>query len=184
MNSKNLDKNMVFLAKKHLYLAKQANYSIPIYDNAGVICGIQEVQEDRNKKVYGTLKGGFHILYGSDEALLVCEGFSTGVALNSVLGIRTLVTFSDGNMLPAVKSYLLNHKVVNLIFCADNDKWKPWAGNTGVKAANKCVKEFGGKVVAPEFPSFLNLLRPTDFDDLKKYCGDEVLKNYFKDILK
>lgn len=140
---------------------------VPLRDIQGKIWNIQRIYEDGNKlfRFKGRVSGCFHIIEGSDDKTILCEGYATGASIHAATGLRVVVCFDAGNIIKVAKD-LLSAKWKNLIVAADNDILKK---DTGRIAAEKVKRELGIGYVIPEVPG--------DFNDLA--CAGVDISAYF-----
>ncbi|MGK5046843.1 AAA family ATPase [Janthinobacterium sp. GB4P2] len=148
---------------------------VPIRDATGAITSVQFIYEDGSKllKSNGKVKGCYYS-FGSKPAdtLLVCEGFATGASLYAVTGYPVAVAFNAGNLEAVAR--VLHGKLpgIQIIVCADDDRFKE-SGNTGLIKAKAAAAAVGGLLAVPVFQSDDG--QPTDFNDLHAREGNEAV---------
>lgn len=140
----------------------------------------QYIAADGTKRFHpgGRVKGCYSLLGSGTEAnergaLLLCEGYATGVTLRAATGLPVAVCFTAGNLLEVAKFMRSKLPDVVLILCADDDHRTE--GNPGLTKANEAARAVAGLVAIPDFGAN----RPdkaTDFNDLMKHCGWEAVK--------
>ncbi|MFK7825131.1 MAG: DUF3987 domain-containing protein [Oligoflexales bacterium] len=126
----------------------------------------------KNKK----MKGGYHIIDSIDESKPVCvsEGYSTGATIHEATNLPTLITFSSGNMMPAITSLLTVYPDIELIICSDDDFKND--ENTGLIAASEVAQLYNAKLAKPIFPEPRDE-NHNDFNDLASVTNlDEVCR--------
>ncbi|PKM30396.1 MAG: conjugal transfer protein TraC [Gammaproteobacteria bacterium HGW-Gammaproteobacteria-11] len=173
------------------YAPKSGAMLVPMRNGRGNIVGLQviypTVQEslgrDKTYWPYGLAKeGAFHMVGPHPEpgeAILVAEGYATGVSLHMATGLAVAICFDAGNLLPVGTVLREQFPGRQLIFCADDD-WKtklpndePY--NTGVEKASKAATILGGMVVKPVWLGDRGD-KETDFNDLHLNGGLEEVR--------
>ncbi|ANG62227.1 hypothetical protein A8C75_06790 [Marinobacterium aestuarii] len=123
----------------------------------------------------GLMSGSFIRIQPKPEAtaripVLICEGLATGLTLALVWPGEVRVALSAHN-LAAVR----RNTPGPVIFCHDNDIWKPRVGNVGKHCAQS-ARQPGDRLCYPTFSrETLARARPTDFNDLLRLEGFSAL---------
>lgn len=127
----------------------------------------------------GRKQGCFHLIGKWDKAsaIVLCEGFATGASIHIATGLPVLVCFDAGNLTPVAELCRSNCPKCEIIIAADNDAFKPHAGNTGVREATRAMRAVGGRVVVPRFKDVSS--QPTDFNDLHSLEGAAAIRACF-----
>jgi putative DNA primase/helicase len=169
-----------YLMKKHVdahgisYL--RGALLIPLRDMDGQIHGLQRIFPDGSKFFSkGTNKTSHFHLIGNltGPTIYIAEGYATAATVHELSGVPTAVAFDAGNLLPVAEALRKAHPDIQLIICADYDRWT--IGNPGMTFALKAADAVGGRIVWPRFSDFNS--RGSDFNDLSHEEGeDAVLK--------
>jgi len=149
---------------------------IPVLDEMQNITTLQFIDKDGSKKFKaGGRKKGCHCSIGGKPvtALLICEGYATGASLHEATGYPVAVAFDAGNLEAVGKALRAQLPEIELVFCADNDRFKEI--NSGVTSAKQAAQAVGGRLVIPVFKSDDG--KPTDFNDLHQIEGLEAVKS-------
>jgi len=128
---------------------------VPMFRD-GAIVGLQRIDADGTKRFTPgcSSKGASFLIGDPGPIVVVTEGYATAASIHKATGLPVLVTFSCGNIMPAVKSY--KGKVKTWIFAADNDA--NTAGNPGVTRASEAAVLTNGRLAVPTIVG--------DFNDL------------------
>lgn len=148
---------------------------VPIRDATGTITSVQFIYEDGSKllKSNGKVKGCYYSFGGKPaDTLLVCEGFATGASLYAVTGYPVAVAFNAGNLEAVARVLRGKLPGIQIIVCADDDRFKE-SGNTGLIKAKAAAAAVGGLLAVPVFQSDDG--QPTDFNDLHAREGNEAV---------
>lgn len=143
----------------------------------------EKTGEKRGNKF--VLKGGrkealFHAIgtLGAPDVIFA-EGFATGASLADAFPERAVVVcFDAGNLDAAAADYLgqRTDPPKSILFCGDEDQYKPTKGNAGREAAERCAAKLNG--AAALFPRFKDTRTcPTDWNDLHCLEGLEAVKD-------
>lgn len=139
---------------------------------------LQFINGEGKKRFYpGAEKGSY--LIGEIEMgkpVYLCEGFATGVSIHEATGCTVIVTFDAGNLCKIAQALRAKRPDTLIIFCADDDPT-----GTGERKATEASQAVGGWVVMPDFGDN----RPdgaTDFNDMKRLCGQEAVKDVLSAI--
>lgn len=185
------------VASSHAYLQKKAigaseipgarqsldKLLIPITDLAtGDFLGVQRITATAKKYSYGTDRDGrpgAFILGDFERAkrVAVVEGIATGVAVwRSGLFDVVAIAFDTNGLGPVAEAARARLPNADITFAADNDAYKPHVGNVGVRYASEAARAVGGLVAVPDFTGLDTSTEPTDFDDLHRLAGLEVVR--------
>lgn len=155
---------------------------LPVWDSNGVLQSLEFVSDDGTKKFLtgGAISGNTCTLGELDDAetILICEGYATGVSLHRASGLPVVIAYNAGNLKPVGTALRLRHPHAALVFCADDDRWKP---NTpefkvGEIKARAVAEAVNGFVILPLFDGIDTDSKPTDFNDLHCLAGLDQLK--------
>jgi phage/plasmid primase-like uncharacterized protein len=142
---------------------------VPVYSKDGKLQTVQFISR-AGKKLYlkgGALAGGHFILGEITEAterVLVAEGFATAGSLHEATGYPVIVAFDAGNLVNVALWLRQRHPNAIFVICADDDKWKPDKGNTGIREGRAAAEMIGAVLAIPDFTGIDG--EPTDFNDL------------------
>ena len=91
----------------------------------------------------GGKTNGCFFPYGTeqDEKVYITEGLATAATIFSLTGIKTLATFSAGNLKQVSIDIRKNYPNIKIVICADDD-WMT-AGNPGISKAVEAARGFG-----------------------------------------
>ncbi|HEZ2546986.1 TPA: PriCT-2 domain-containing protein [Neisseria meningitidis] len=163
---------------------------IPLYSDNKLV-NVQTIDEDGHKKfLNGGQKQGAYAVIGdlkqSQDGIFLAEGFATASSVYQATKKPVVVAFDAGN-LKAVSEKLINvlPENVPVYFAADNDP-----SHTGEHKAQAAAAIWGdrAKIILPEFtPQQIHEFQeiygtkkvPTDFNDLHKLAGIEVVRETF-----
>lgn len=163
---------------------------VPMHDTGGTVCGIQFIfpkgharAEKTGKEFWptGMAMGGTFGLIGPlrrSGVLLVTEGFATAASLHLATGQSVAYAFSANNLGKAGAEIRKKHKLLRLLFCADDDYTtaEKTGKNPGVEAAQLAASEIEHAAwLAPDFMVEGSDIRGgkklTDFNDLDALRG-------------
>ena len=158
---------------------------IPLRDAEGKLWSLQTIQKDGKYKPFlkdGRKNGCFHIIGALEGAqkVFVCEGYATAASVHEGTGVPVIVAFDAYNFSPVVEAIQGKYPTLKLVIAADEDCWKPEAGNTGRKKAEEAVRQFDCKAIFPVFQN--NDTKPTDWNDLHVLEGLEEVKRQIIDV--
>jgi phage/plasmid primase-like uncharacterized protein len=167
--------------KDHPYLLKKGVYCtdlhvtgdgrliVPIYSVEGELVNLQYITATGEKRFHSgaDIKGCFNILGDiNTDRLFVCEGLATGLSIYGASNTPTVVTFSAGNLAPALANIRQLIPMAKITIVADNDLPNPHTGlNTGLESAKAAATLYGCDVV---YPSEVG----TDVNDFAQAGGD------------
>ncbi|WP_095499162.1 toprim domain-containing protein [Paraferrimonas haliotis] len=113
----------------------------------------------------GRLNGSYIEIKGAKAGkIAICEGLVTGLTIALVWAGPIYVALTANN-LKYVRESISHHTKSFVYFFADNDQWKPHAGNTGIEKAKLAMLK-GDHLLAPEFSATSLIACPTDYNDL------------------
>ena len=175
-----------YLQKKKISLSgarftDEKTMIIPCQDVYGKVWGAQLIAEDGKKRFLKgqRTKGTLFIIGDLSEAkeVYLCEGFSTGAAINRISEKPVVCSFNASNLPIVARALKEKYKTLKIFVCGDDDVFNE--KNTGRENAEKAAKFVKS---APIFPFFSDLsTKPTDFNDLFCLEGEETVKNQLKD---
>ena len=159
---------------------------IPMRNVQGKIRNIQRIWPNGRRRQMPQA-GGSTGLYNTIEAhrfkhtktLYVCEGWATGWTIHLATNTAVIVAFFDGGLKTVGEIIQSRYPDANLIFAADNDRWKPVKRegqmvNPGVYAAVKAAEALDAEYCIPDFADLET--KPTDFDDLRQLEGLDAVR--------
>lgn len=119
----------------------------------------------------GQTKGGYFVIKGDGDPLLICEGIATGVSLHQATGHTTLVAFSSRNLAGVAKMAWERYPDRKIILAADNDlkTAKKIGNNPGIEAATDAARSVNGLLAIPG--------QPGDFNDVHVAMGLDAVKD-------
>ena len=170
-----------YLIKKgiqpHGTKANGENLLIPIYDSDNGLASLQTIYPGGQKKFQhgGKIAGCFHRFGNTTSNILViCEGFATGASITEATDYQVVCAFNAGNLLPVVQRLKSNEPELTIIIAGDND-----ASNVGQNKAQAAASLIGAHLAIVDFGG-LDIgsaeKPPTDFNDLHKLAGLELVK--------
>ena len=117
-------KNILYTSPLRL-IGHRVGYALQSIEHK--ICGLQFINEQGEKRLYGEKKGAFAVLGKLDSAdiLYLCEGYATGNAIYHLAlqknPYAVIVGVDAGNMVLVAKLLKQKYPLKKLIICADND---------------------------------------------------------------
>lgn len=173
---------------KGIYATNRGATVVPLADVEGNIRTMQTILPAGTKMLEkgGELKGSMHVVNADNLAeatggIVICEGYATGAtireATNGHFGVVCAMT--SHNLHDVVKAISEKYPDKPLIIAGDNDRFNVH-GNVGRLTAEAVAKEFGAKVIIPEFGEND---RGSDFNDLKKSEGLDKVKAVFRQLI-
>ena len=161
-----------YLTKKRvdvlaIWVTKKNHLVIPVLDMAGNIRSLQFISPTGDKQFLkgGAIKSNFYQLWcGSNNEIVICEGYATGVTLYTHFApnASVVVAFNAGNLLPVAQVFRAAYPSAEITIAGDND-----STGTGQRLAKEAAEAVGGKV---SIPVFKNNEVGTDFND--RWCLD------------
>lgn len=158
-------------------LVKEIDLLIPMQDIKGEFWGYQTIHQNGDKQfsMGQRLDSLFLFINGNDiSRIYICEGVATGLSISEALNQKFVVVcaFSASNMIKVADALRRKYEKSSLVVCADNDKWKPHIGNTGVRTGEEILKLVDGSaLIYPDFTGQDESRKPTDFNDLHSLAG-------------
>ena len=149
---------------------------VPGYNCDGVLQTVQYISGQGGKRYEkdGQKTGAFYEISGDNSRIVLTEGYATGASIHEATGHTVVVAFDAGNLIHVARAIREKYQEAEIILGADNDQWKPEAGNTGVRFSEQAAVEISGKVAIPQFKN--TETKPKDFNDLACLEGPEVVK--------
>lgn len=114
----------------------------------------------------GAIKGNYMRLRKDDDSndtIIICEGYSTGVSIYDATQTPVIVAFSAGNLMAVAKKVRKLLPASTIIIAADNDRFTD--GNPGLTNAQSAGREISARVAYPQFSDSTS----TDFNDLRDH---------------
>ena len=149
---------------------------VPLTDTEGNLHSLQFIAVGGRKTFLtdGAIHG-HHFLIGKPDAVLcIAEGFATGASIHEATGHAVAVAFNAGNLEPVAQALRKKYPNIRLILCADNDAWTK--GNPGLTKARETAQAVDAIVAVPDFTDCDLTSKPTDFNDLARLKGAEVVR--------
>lgn len=129
------------------------------------------------KGVFNVIGGKFDELENSDE-IHFAEGLSNAYYVNEITGKPTIFSLNAKNLELVVEQFREKFPDKKFVIAADNDAYKPYAGNAGMSSAIKAAIDNDAIVTYPEFTD----RQDTDWDDFYKVYGKEkAQESYLSD---
>ena len=161
---------------------------IPFFNIDGKITTKQYIDEQGNKRFEtgGKKAGSFHVINGFDmlntstAGIIIAEGYATANTVNEATnGKYSVIAAGDcGNLENVAKAIRSKYPNKDIIIAADNDHIRE--DNVGLKHATQAAKNVGAMLV---YPSFSFGVKASDFNDLKKISGIEVVRSSIREQL-
>ncbi len=163
-----------------------------------ILTGFETITEDGSKKsIYGSIKSEsasfIGLPFSGDTPFLICEGYSTGLAISISTGKPVVCVLGASNLKKYSHGWTFGEIKYPAIICSDDDKYQNSIGEVD-NAGQKCAIELALtsnalSVAKPEFkPEDENGRKLTDFCDVFKLYGAEEVKRqinnskkYFKE---
>ncbi len=149
----------------------------------GAIQSLQFIDSSGSKRFLcgGTLQGGYFSIGVPKDIICICEGYATGASIFKATGYAVAVAFTATNLGLVAKTLRKKFPGYQLILCADDDI--ETVGNPGLKQAQEAAAMVNGLLAIPHFgenrsPGL------SDFNDLQKHCGTEVVKQVISKVIK
>lgn len=146
---------------------------VPVCADGGSLVGLQFIKPDGGKRfLTGTPKSGnYHLITGSMERVLVCEGYATGASLHEATGSAVAVAFDAGNLLKVAQALRERLPDTVLVLCADDDHQNP--ANPGMTKARAAALAVDGLLAVPTLPAGAV---GTDFNDMHAASSIEAVR--------
>ena len=153
------------------------NLLLPMYDIEGELCNIQKINRNGGKYFSkgAKTKGCFYPIgdFVNCKTIILCEGPGTGLTIQSVTGLPTVVCFGANNLLLVGQAIRGKYPDAKIIYAADDDQYGD--KNTGKINATVAAQATGGIVVLPQFACIKT--KPTDFNDLYILEGSDAVNS-------
>jgi phage/plasmid primase-like uncharacterized protein len=161
---------------------------VGMFDVENTFWGYQIIREDGQKQfdigqridsVYCPLPGTTH------TRIYLCEGFATALSIYFALNREHPVyaSFTASNLKKVAHALRIKYPKIPIIICADNDKWKPHIGNTGVLAAKDVETTLDGiSISIPDFTAVDESTHPTDYNDLHLLAGFAEVRKQIESV--
>ena len=120
--------------------------AVPLLNCQGVIIGLQFIYPDGRKSFYPKgigKKGSYFELRGSEEVILIAEGYATACTLREATPYTVIVAFDAYNLLPVANVMSHAFPSSKIVICGDNDA-------IGVKYAKKAAEAVAATWIVPE----------------------------------
>lgn len=121
---------------------------IPLTNEAGELVNVQLIGHDGSKRYLagGQKAEAFHRIEGG-ELVAVCEGYATGVSVNSAISSTVYCAMDAGNLQAVAQIARRQHPEARILLCGDNDEGTE--GNPGKTKAEQAAIAVGGLVALP-----------------------------------
>ncbi|WP_298941217.1 toprim domain-containing protein [uncultured Psychromonas sp.] len=148
---------------------------IPLQNTQNQLVNIQFIMPDGRKvfKTGGRVKGCFNVIGELKGDVFICEGYATGSTIHQATGKSVIVALNAGNLDHVIFSIKTAFDL-KITIAADNDHQKPV--NTGLDKGFACANKYNLTLI---YPKFSKDQIGSDFNDLMKLVGYQVLSTYF-----
>lgn len=121
---------------------------IPLTNEAGELVNVQLIGHDGSKRYLagGQKAEAFHRIEGG-ELVAVCEGYATGMSVNSAISSTVYCAMDAGNLQAVAQIARRQHPEARILLCGDNDE--DTKGNPGKTKAEQAASAVGGLVALP-----------------------------------
>lgn len=121
---------------------------IPLTNEAGELVNVQLIGHDGSKRYLtgGQKAEAFHRIEGG-ELVAVCEGYATGVSVNSAISSTVYCAMDAGNLQAVAQIARRQNPEARILLCGDNDEGTE--GNPGKTKAEQAAIAVGGLVALP-----------------------------------
>ncbi|MCD6616743.1 DUF927 domain-containing protein [Aeromonas veronii] len=121
---------------------------IPLTNEAGELVNVQLIGHDGSKRYLtgGQKAEAFHRIEGGKQ-VAVCEGYATGVSVNSAISSTVYCAMDAGNLQAVAQIARRQHPEARILLCGDNDAGTE--GNPGKTKAEQAAIAMGGLVALP-----------------------------------
>jgi N12 class adenine-specific DNA methylase/phage/plasmid primase-like uncharacterized protein len=137
-------------------------------------------KDDATDLPYGT-----HRLVGRidpNQPILFCEGVADSGTDRAATGLPVVICLNKGNLYHVVGLYRQKYPNTRLIIAHDNDIYNKNKGNVGFAAALDAARDHNAEYVGPDFRGLNTETKPTDFNDLEKIAGLDVVRNQIRNV--
>ncbi|HGK6498986.1 TPA: plasmid replication protein, CyRepA1 family [Pseudomonas aeruginosa] len=133
--------------------------AVPLFNISGAFLGLQRLYADKKLQGTGVKMDGAHCILGDLENAVrrySVEGFATGASvylaeLEAGNEVAVVVTFNVDNLGKVLRLYAKHYPAWRFHNAADNDQWKPQAGNAGVLAGIELHRDLQHPAIVPNF---------------------------------
>ncbi len=128
---------------------------------------------------------GTHCLIGeikANEPIGFVEGLADGYTAFKARGHAIVVCLSKSNMDSVIHLYRAKHPNNPFLVFGDNDIFKPKTGNPGAMAALEASYKYQVDYSLPRFNGLPVTDKPTDFNDLEKIAGLDLVKSQMANL--
>lgn len=163
--------------------------ALELTDIDGNYKGLQRLYKNFKKYTVAVEDGQFdgaHCVIGSLDPsgkAFGVEGFATGATVFMATEKPVIVAMNADNLKKTYKQYARVFPDLAIVNAADNDAWKPVAGNKGLMTAIEVHKEFNIRSTYPRWenmPQEVLDTKPTDWNDLHVIGGLKSVSNMIK----
>jgi putative DNA primase/helicase len=153
---------------------------LPLRDIHGNLWSLQSIDGLGNKKFLpgGRKQGCFHLLGSSNGRVFLAEGYCTSATVHEVTGQEVAVAFDCGNLLPVARALRATRPKAEMVIAADDDPTVK--DNPGLTKAQEAAKAVNAKLLVPKFSTAQRGEHDTDFNDLARLEGMEVVKRQLR----
>lgn len=164
-------------ARVNLYKGK-ANLVIPLMDRVPEkyddqeIKGLQFINEDGQKRFFGSVKGRMHVSSGyerSREVIVISEGYATARSIAESTDFLVLAAMSSINIKNVAEKIAAQFPNTEIIIAADNDE----AGRKAVIEARRAISK------TEQCRAVYPISKFNDFNDMYQAIGADGLKEFF-----
>jgi phage/plasmid primase-like uncharacterized protein len=161
---------------------------VPMYDEYGRLWSYQLLNPDGTKRMPKDARtdGLFHMLKRPTDGRLIgiAEGYATAATCLEVTGIPTVCAFSSENLTAATEAILNLFPASPIVLFADNDRHlSKNIGLTKAKEAQSLNPE-RITIAIPDFGDVPVAKDASDWNDLARIRGRDVVKNQIQNLLK
>jgi len=120
----------------------------------------------------------------ADSPIMFCEGVADGETNRLATSLPNVVALNAGNLYHVVSAYRTLYPNTRFIIPADNDAYKPHAGNPGLLAAIRSSRDFDAYYAVPDFTGYKLDNQPKDFTDLRLLSNISEVRNQLSKLRK
>lgn len=158
------------------------NILMPLIDDDGTVWNVQEIKPSFKKFLEGgKIKGCFHRIDGSADAVFVVEGYATGATIHEATGSMVYVALNRVNLLSVCRIVNRLHNRAVKILASDDDRFtiKPVVNPGQVDAENVCAQT----PFLNMKPEFNDSSKGTDWNDLANEIGKVEVARRINDFI-
>jgi DNA polymerase I-like protein with 3'-5' exonuclease and polymerase domains/phage/plasmid primase-like uncharacterized protein len=150
---------------------------VPMRDLEGTLHTLIRIWPDGTKRLLdgGDPKGHFHTLGTPTRPTYLTEGLATAASLQEATGHCVLCCGDAGNLMAVANALKAEYPEHEFVVAGDNDHDTP--GNPGATAAKQAAEILACDFVLPDFTGLDSNAKDTDFNDLARLAGLEVVKS-------